>query len=571
MNHLLSVLREFLWRHLGLLAVSWSLDVLANVLWLTLSVIVAQTYALLFGFSSFRGQLLSWRYFPDDFQGWLLVLGALAVIRAAADYGRHFIRGRLSERLLYVLRQHLFEHQIQLSTVDYEAKGVGRYLLRFSGDLSGVQSFISKGVLRFTSDLFIVALGVIIIFGLDFVLGSLVVGALLILGLCLLAINRQIGEIEEERRNQKSSLLVFVSDRLLNIKTVKALNRGGQEAALFERKTKRLHSLGTRHAHWAALSEAIIPLGLYLVLGAALLFVAWLRASSPGFDMVRVFAAILVLLSWRGILMRFFRVGSIWKMGRISLRKMGMLFDRQTDFNTDKVEKSLRKGELYVNCPKLPFLDAQAFSALDFRLRAGQTLLIEGASGTGKTVLTKLLAGLYMPTGGCVEIGGCDIREVHPKMWRRHMAFISDDFPLYGRHVGDAVLYTNKAQHRQEAECLWEDWCALFPVLDRIDRSQPIHSGAPALSPCQASLMQWMRAFLSHKPIIVADEPFRGMDEEMISALLAYIRARKPSLALLLLVQPGRLAAIAGGAQRARLGGAHLRKPLKELFIKTSA
>ncbi|MEU4624771.1 ATP-binding cassette domain-containing protein [Actinoplanes sp. NPDC023801] len=76
---------------------------------------------------------------------------------------------------------------------------------------------------------------------------------------------------------------------------------------------------------------------------------------------------------------------------------------------------------------------------LDLSIPAGSSLAIVGDNGTGKSTFTKLLAGLYDPTGGRILIDGTDLRDLDPQAWRRRLAVVFQDFTRYPFSVRDNI------------------------------------------------------------------------------------------------------------------------------------
>jgi ATP-binding cassette subfamily B protein len=76
---------------------------------------------------------------------------------------------------------------------------------------------------------------------------------------------------------------------------------------------------------------------------------------------------------------------------------------------------------------------------LDLVVPAGSSLAIVGDNGAGKSTITKLLAGLYLPESGRITVDGQDLNDYDPLAWRRQLAVVFQDFVRYPLSVRDNV------------------------------------------------------------------------------------------------------------------------------------
>ena len=72
-----------------------------------------------------------------------------------------------------------------------------------------------------------------------------------------------------------------------------------------------------------------------------------------------------------------------------------------------------------------------ALSSVHMEIRAGETVALVGENGAGKTTLTKLLLGLYQPTGGAVTVDGIDLTEIDLASWRERAGAVFQDYMTY--------------------------------------------------------------------------------------------------------------------------------------------
>lgn len=525
------IIYTFFSQHRRLAMIVLSLDFFSNVITLFIPLIITQTYSVLFGYQSARGRLLEQSGIPwsHSFFNWLLLLTIIIIVKGISDYLKKQQRGKLIETFLYWLRDKLFRHQLRMDIKQYEERGIGRYLLRFSGDLSSVQQFLSKGILQFAADAMLVIMGIGLIFWLDSRLGILMLLTLALLGVVVWFINQQIERLEIERRDERSALLSFINVRLLNILSLKAFNKETPELNRFNKRANTIKSLGLSYHHWAALLDATIPFFLYLMLAVAFGCIFYWKGIGYEFYPEKIFAVVLILIYLRGILTRILRVGLVWKKGKIALQKLEKLFQLPLEATYINLEQDIVPPALIFDQVGLQFDKNIVVKELSFTLTSNQIGLIIGESGTGKTVITKLIAGLYAPSSGKIYLGKHSFETLHPKSARQQFTFVSSAFPLYGKTIGNAIAYSPR--HKEKAKKIFHRWQILFPQLRTLNFETPLRE-AGSLSASQRLLLAWLRAILTKKPFFILDDAFLNLDVTTTQQLWAQL----PSQAAVLLL-----------------------------------
>jgi ATP-binding cassette, subfamily B, bacterial len=98
-----------------------------------------------------------------------------------------------------------------------------------------------------------------------------------------------------------------------------------------------------------------------------------------------------------------------------------------------------------VSCEQLRFRYAGSTSdvlhGIDLDIPAGQSLAIVGLNGAGKTTLARLLAGLDVPSEGCVRVGGTRIDDVNRRSWQRQVVAVFQDFGRYQLSLRDNIAF----------------------------------------------------------------------------------------------------------------------------------
>ena len=188
---------------------------------------------------------------------------------------------------------------------------------------------------------------------------------------------------------------------------------------------------------------------------------------------------------------------------------------------------------------------AEVLHSVDLTVAHGTVTALVGPFGSGKSTLTKLIAGFWDVSGGAVTLGGVDLRQIPLDQLNSQIAYVSQDNYLFDRTVRENIRMGRSTATDEEVEAVAKAaGCDGF--IRALDQGYDTVCGGGGghLSGGEKQRVSIARAMLKNAPIVLLDEATASIDPENEAVIQRAISALTQGKTLLVIAH--RLGTIAG-------------------------
>jgi phospholipid/cholesterol/gamma-HCH transport system ATP-binding protein len=172
---------------------------------------------------------------------------------------------------------------------------------------------------------------------------------------------------------------------------------------------------------------------------------------------------------------------------------------------------------------RLGFDEGDVLRGISFEVAAGETKVLVGETGSGKTLTLKLAAGLLKPSAGRVRVLGRDLgsmKESELLAFRRQIGFVFQEGALFDSlSVADNVAYRLK-EDRVDRDEIEE---RVREALRFVEMEEALEKAPAELSGGMRRRVSIARALVSRPPVVLYDSPTAGLDPVTAQTIITLI------------------------------------------------
>lgn len=165
---------------------------------------------------------------------------------------------------------------------------------------------------------------------------------------------------------------------------------------------------------------------------------------------------------------------------------------------------------------------------INFKLEAGEMLAIIGASGSGKTTISKLIAGCYTPTLGSVRVDDASILDWRRQELGQYVGYLPQDVELFGGTVRENIA---RMDSNPDPEKVIEaaQLAGVHDMILHLPNAYDTDLGfdGAMLSGGQKQRVGLARSFYGDPKILILDEPNASLDAQGEAALMVALEVAK--------------------------------------------
>lgn len=457
--------------------------------------------------------------------GFGLVLAWEFVLRAM----RARLIAHVASRVDYLISTAGFSHLLHLPSAYTDRATVGAQFSRmreFDGLRDLFASPISTAVLDLPFALILIAvIGVI-----AWPLAVIPVVVMLVLAGIVQLMSHMVGETSRVSSVDQAARHSFIVETLGKMRAIKLLGAEDVWQDRFQRISADAAMSGFRTRFVTSVLQTI---GQVAVIGAG--------ASTLAVGTFLVFADDLstggliacLALTWRALspIVTLISSASRFSTIRSTVRRFNNLM-QLTSERTAEPEFSrqrVTKGKIEFSRVSLRYVSnaEPALLGVSFTIEPGEVVAVVGATGSGKSSLAKLTAGLYTPQAGSISIDGIDVRQLDAIELRQMVSYVpQNDHFFYGTIAQNLRLARPDASDKElhaatKAALIEKDIEALPDKFETRIGDTSINQLPPGFS----RRLALARAYLRGAPIMLFDEPADGLDADADKAFISAVQA----------------------------------------------
>ena len=453
--------------------------------------------------------------------GFMLLLGVVGLISALCA---QFFAARAAVGFATKVRSALFSKIQSFSYSVTDKLGTSTLIMRLTSDINSAQTGVNMFLRLFMRSPFIVFGAMICAMLIDFWLGLIFAGVIVILAVIVFGIMLINIKLHKKTQARLDGVVSKVRGNYGGTRVVRAFNKEDEEIEEFD---KRIDSLNKLQLFSGKISALMNPL-TYAIINLAVILLIRNGALDVEVNGITQGELIALYNYMSQILVELIKLASLiitLNKAAASASRISSILDTPSDIDHEVSKPSLEtdKAVVFENVSFRYDTEGEGEAALkdiSFTARRGDTIGIIGGTGSGKSTLANLIPGFYHATEGNIFINGKNASLLSADELEASFAIVPQKATLFSGSIRSNLLWGDKTASEDELWSALELACAKDFVEEKAGRlDEEVLQGGKNFSGGQRQRLTIARALVRRPEILILDDSASALDYATESAL----------------------------------------------------
>ena len=454
----------------------------------------------------------------------LLIITGIAmfvfvVIRPPIEYYRQYYAQWTGNKILYDIRDKLFDHLQKLSLRFYSNNKAGEIISRVINDVEQTKAFVMTGLMNIWLDMATILIALGIMFTMSPLLTIVSICMFPFYGLSIKIFYTKLRQLTRKRSQALAEVQGHLHERVAGMSVIKSFAIEDHEQKEFGKRNANFLSRAIDHTAWNAKTFAVvntitdiapllvISIGAYELITGGLTEIGTVVAFFGYMD--RLYGPLRRLVSSSTTLTQSFA----------SMDRVFELMDEKYDIEDKEKAKDIQDVIGHIRFDHVSFKyddeNTPALKDINLDVKPGETIALVGMSGGGKSTLVSLIPRFFDVTEGSISIDGRDIRDVKVRQLRDKIGMVLQDSVLFSDSVRANIMMGNPDATDEEVIAAAKAANAHEFIQNLPDGyDTQVGERGVKLSGGQKQRISIARVFLKNPPLLILDEATSALDLE---------------------------------------------------------
>jgi len=445
-----------------------------------------------------------------------LLLVGLLFVESILQYFYTYWSNFLGQSVIRDLRLQTYNKIINFKQQYFDKNPIGALVTRVVSDIETISDIFSQGLLVIIADILKLIIVIVVMFVTDWRLALFSLASIPLLLIATYWFKRSIKSAFQDVRKQVSALNTFVQEHIVGMYIVQLFNR---EAIEFEKFKTINNSHKKAHVRSIWYYSVFFPIVEILSAISTGLLIWWGGIEAAMTNEVTL-GELIAFILYIHMLFRPIRQladrFNVLQMGMVASERVFKVLDIDDSIsNLGKMSLDNCIGDIEFKNVWFAYNDEDwVLKDVSFKVSAGETLALVGATGAGKSSIINLLTRNYEINKGSILIDGVNYLEYDLNSLRKNIAVVLQDVFLFSDTIyNNIILGRDISLDRVKAYAKDIEIDDFIQSLHNTYHYNVRERGG-MLSLGQRQLISFVRAYVNQPKILVLDEATSSIDSE---------------------------------------------------------